>query len=190
MRHEHVAERRPPRPALVGHDERPRAHVTRAPSKAAAGRDARCMEAFVAFAIVALVFSALGIARVALAARAAALSIESGQIREQIKSERFEGDMLEIQQSALAAPPRIGTIAAATLSMESAKDACYITIDGATVCSGDADKVTKAGDSTARKDTRVASAATSRGLLSSVMHTAAGEAQALLLGDVGLASSR
>ena len=189
LQHERVVTRGRFRLALVPNNHRP-ARVPSSPRALSCARDARCRDAFTAFLVVAVAFSAFGIARVSLAARAAAVSIESGRLREQIRSERFNGDMLEIRQSALATPSRIQAIAAATMRMKTAGAASYITIDG--TMRGDTDGEVPA----ARAGTRAEPTSDSSrpraagGLLASIMNTAAGEAQALLLGDVGLASSR
>jgi cell division protein FtsL len=188
LQHVPVARPRRPRLAAVRAERRP----ARAPGSSAAcrAREARCRDTFTAFLVLAVAFSALGVSRVALSARAAAVSIESGGLRKEIRSARFDGDMLEIQRSALATPARIQAIAGTTMQMAKAGTICYIAIDGSKKC---VPATTQGGNSTT---TDVAVSAQTvpvrppRGLMASIMHTAAGEAQALLLGDVGLASSR
>jgi len=150
-------------------------------------RSAKCRDAFNMFLVLAILFSALGVARVALASRAAAVSIESGRMRTRIKEARFRGDMLEIKLSQLATPSRIRVIADKKMQMAPAAGISYLTIDGA--------PPTASRSASARAPSRDGASSSTRGkagvgLLSSIMHTAAGEAQVLLLGDVGLSSSR
>ena len=181
---------RPSRPRLrvVPASHRPARAVQSSAARRA--RDARCREAFTAFLVFAVAFSTVGVARVALAARAAAVSIESGNLRKEIKSARFEGDMLEIQLSALATPSRIQAIAGTTMKMSKAPNVCYIAIDGSTKCSPAPTKDVDVAEQVPAPRPRTAATHSSRGLVASIMQTAAGEAQALLIGDVGLASSR
>jgi cell division protein FtsL len=148
---------------------------------------ARSRETFRTFVAVAIVFSALGIGRVALASRAAAVSIESGRLAARLKEARFEGDSLEIRISQLATPERIRSVAGSKMKMAPATGISYVTIDGAGTDRGQVSPATKATDERATSSARET---TGIGLLSSVMHAAAGEAQILLLGDVGLSSAR
>jgi cell division protein FtsL len=188
LQHTPAARPSPHRLAVVSTQRRP-ARSPRA-SAASGAREARCRDTFVTFLVVAVAFSALGVARVALSARAAAVSIESGGLRKEIKSARFVGDMLEIQLSALATPARIQAIAGTTMHMAKASKVSYIAIDGSrkrgpATAPGGGSTATKAATATPSVP-----AHPQRGLMASIMHTAAGEAQALLLGDVGLSSSR
>ena len=190
LQHERVAARSRSSLALVPSDPRPARPSTSRRSSSRARGAARHREAFTVFLVVAITLAVLGVTRVALCARAAAVSIESGRLREQIKDERFKGDMLEIQQSALATPSRIQAIAAATMRMKQAGAACYITIGGATVCTTDESEPTSGTGAISASTPDSSRRGVADGLLASIMNTAAGEAQALLLGDVGLASSR
>lgn len=190
-RHATEAPARRPHLAVVTGDRS--APTTRRSPAACRAHEARCRETFTAFVVLAVLFAGLGVARVALAARAAAVSIESGKLRKEIKDARFEGDSLEIQVSALAAPSRIQAIAGSTMHMSKAGEVCYIAIDGTRKCSPAPAAVmrstARSSEESVSSDARAARSVPG-GLVASIMQTAAGEAQALLIGDVGLASSR
>jgi len=161
-----------------------RSQRTSSRKQAAAGLKQR--ELFTAFAVALVLLSALGIARIAVTARAAATSIESSQLRKQIKAERLKGDLLEIQQSTLATPGRIQEIAGSTMRMSEAGRVCYIQLDGTEQC-----VPAKAKTPGASGDGSPGVASKTRpGLVTTVLRAALGEAQLLLLGDVALASSR
>ena len=181
---------RPSRPRLAVVSSSHRPVRTAQTGVARHARDERCRQIFTAFLLFAVAFSTVGVARVALAARAAAVSMESGNLRKEIKSARFEGDMLEIQLSALATPSRIQAIAGTTMKMSKAPSVCYIAIDGSTNCSPAPTKDVDVAEQAPAPRPRTAATHSSHGLVASIMQTAAGEAQALLIGDVGLASSR
>jgi len=144
------------------------------PSRAhAAARDL-----FRFFGIVVVAVALLGVGRVWLSVQAAQASIDSTTLRREIKQERYVGDMLEIQQSALATPSRIQAIAGTTMGMAAATKVTYLDMRGS---------------DTARQATapaEVAASGASSGLMARVMDVAAGEAQVLLVGDVGLVSSQ
>ena len=145
----------------------------------------RHRELFRVFAVAALLLAVLGVARIAVTAQAAATSIESAQLRKAIKAERLQGDLLEIQESALATPRRIQEIAGTTMRMSEAGRVCYIQLDGAEVCAP------AAGDTASAPGASPGASPEKRaGVVSSVLRAALGEAQLLLLGDVALASSR
>ncbi len=59
----------------------------------------------------------MGVGRVWLSVQATQASIDSTKLRQEIKSERYKGDLLEVQQSALATPSRILAIASGTMGM-------------------------------------------------------------------------
>jgi len=159
------------------------------PASSAACHSARCREAFTTFVLVLALFAALGVARVAVASQAAASSIESGELRKQIKRARFEGDMLEIKQSALANPSRVRWYVQKNMRMAEARKYTYLTIEGAKKKSASSIATVASVPAKVSAGSREGSPSVS-GLLASIMHTAAGEAQVLLLGDVGLSASR
>lgn len=132
---------------------------------------------FRVFATVALVASALGLGRVWLSVQAAEASIQSTELRSHIKTERYEGDMLEVRQSALGSPSRIRAIAGHTMDMAPAQEVTYLDIaprKGAAVAApAEAPAQAGLGD-----------------VITKMLNLTAGEAQVLLVGDVGLASAK
>jgi cell division protein FtsL len=138
---------------------------------------AAAYQAFVFFAVAVAVIALLGVGRVWLSVQATQASIDSTKLRQEIKNERYKGDLLEVQQSALATPSRILAIATGTLGMAPATSVTYLRL----------------ADTATAKAAPAASGATSNrrvGLVERAMDIAAGEAQVLLVGDVGLSSSR
>jgi cell division protein FtsL len=167
---------------------RPRPVETRGRSHSPGRRRAasRPHQTFRVFVLVAVVFSALGMGRVALASRAAAVSIESGRLAAKLKEARFEGDSLEIKISQLATPQRIRSVAGSKMKMAPATGISYVTIEGA----AETQAPVQPPENPAADNTSSARETPGRSLLASVMRAAAGEAQILLLGDVGLSSAR
>jgi cell division protein FtsL len=138
---------------------------------------AAAYQAFVFFAVAVAVIALLGVGRVWLSVQATQASIDSTKLRQEIKNERYKGDLLEVQQSALATPSRILSIATGTLGMAPATSVTYLHLAN----NATAQAVPTAGG---------AKASHSVGLVERAMDIAAGEAQVLLVGDVGLSSSR
>jgi len=130
------------------------------------------------FATLMTVVAALGVARVSLSVAATEASLEASRLRADIKSERYEGDMLEVRQSALGSPHRIQTIAGKAMDMAPAKSITYLDLTGEARPARKSPKDTPAGPSGLQRT------------LASVLDLTAGEAQVLLVGDVGLASAR
>lgn len=164
-RHESRAAR--PRLELV-----PKARASR--SRASAAFAAR--DLFRTFAVVLAVVALLGIARIWLSVRAAEASIASSDLRREIKLTRYEGDMLEVRLSALSSPSRVRALACATMDMAPAGEPTYVDIRHAE--KGASPTVAARPKSGFEK------------ALVTAMGLAAGEAQVLLVGDVGLASTR
>lgn len=162
--------------------ETPKLRLVRGAGKAPAKRIRPAVspaaELFRAFCLLFGLLAVLAVGRVWLSAQAAEASIASGHLRQQIKAERFAGDMLEIQASQLAAPSRVEQIAGKSLGMTAPRQVCYINVG------------------TSAKPSHAATASPERGgtglkgVVSSAMNLAAGEAQVLLVGDVGLASAQ
>ena len=151
--------------------------VARKPSRrAASNRAAR--QLFATFTSVLVVVALLGVGRVWLSVQAAQASIDCGRLQSAIKSARYEGDMLEIQQSALATPSRIQAIAVGSMGMAPATSVSYLRIDPAThaqtLTAETPSGATEAGPPLVRK----------------LMGVAAAEARLLLVGDAGLSSSK
>lgn len=158
----------------------------RQPAKQAAGRSTSvrrgkanvAQQNFRLFVVVVAVVAVLGVGRVWLSVLAAEASLEANQLRRDIKNERYVGDMLEIQQSALSSPSRIRAIASAAFDMAPAEDVTYIDIRKPS-------QAQNASVSTAPARTRKKT-----GVIADVLALTAGEAQVLLVGDVGLAAAR
>ena len=136
-------------------------------------------QAFVFFAVVVGVAALLGVGRVWLSVQAAQASIDAARIQREIKVERYVGDLLEVQQSALAAPSRIQTLAGSTMGMAPATSVTFIRL---TVPA-------KPGGEPAGTDAKTL-AEPSNGVLDRAMNIAAGEARMLLVGDLALATAR
>jgi len=145
----------------------------------ARAQEARARAAFVAFVAVLIFTIALGGARVMLITQAAEASLSEGHIQASIKAQRAEADQLEVDRSSLSTPSRIANIASATMKMGEPRSVRYITLPST------------GADSSAQG---AAAAAEPEGALArvfgAVMDLSAGEAQSLLVGDLGLAGSR
>jgi len=177
---------------------RPRLRVVRHGKPAArrpsnsARTEQHCREVFNIACIIMLGLTLFGLGRVMLSARAAETAMESGRIARDIKAQRLEGDLLEVDKSSLATPSRIEGIAGQTLKMASAPEVDYMTLP---VSAAESKTQPPAGDASSGA---VSSAGIVRqeqagglaGMLASVMEMATGEAELLLVGDAGLASAR
>ncbi len=149
--------------------------------RAKSNAQAAAHEAFVWFCVLIAVLALAALGRVWLSAEAAQATLQSSKLREQIKIVRFEGDMLEMQESRLGSASRIGQIATKSLGMAVAQKTAYIDLRPKHSA-----KARRAASAVPKR--RSASAAP--GVVDSVVDVAAGEARVLLVGDVGLASSR
>lgn len=160
------------RPRLRLVQPSPKQTSSRRTSAAAA---AAARQAFATFAVVVTVVALLGMGRVWLSVQAAEASNQANDLRRDIKLERYEGDMLEIRQSSLGSPSRIRAIASAAMDMAPANQVTYLelTPDRPTIAQRSPDRSTGL-----------------KSAVASILHLTAGEAQVLLVGDVGLASSR
>jgi len=160
-----------------------------APSAATRARirqeEARARAIFGVFATVLLCAIALGGVRVTLIARAAQASITEGRVAADIKAQRAETDKLEVDRSALSTPSRIAGIAGSAMDMGEPHSVRYISMPD--VASG-------AAGATAAESPAIAGAVAPTDiagrLFGVVMDLSAGEAQSLLVGDLGLAGSR
>jgi cell division protein FtsL len=115
--------------------------------------------------------------RVWLSVQATEASTRSSELRMEIKNARYQGDMLEVRQSALGSPSRIRAIASQTMGMIAARKVAMIDI---------APETARAGVVPAPKAERSGADR----VIQSLMDLTAGEAQVLLVGDVGLASAK
>lgn len=152
-------------------------------SRARACEVARCRRGYRVVCAALIFLSAMAMVRVELTVRAAEASLTANAVREDIESERIRGESLEAQHSALATPARIEGIAETSMRMGSADSVAYIQMPAAP---GDQSgtRHADAGSEVSVSSGRIA------GLLASIMRMTAGEAQVLLVGDAGLASSR
>lgn len=164
------ARERAPRLRLVRTTSAKRPGSKRARSTSAA------YDLYVTFLVLLVALGVLALGRVWLSAEAAEASIASSKLRAEIKAARFEGDMLEIQASRLATPSRIESIAGGAMGMASPTSVTYMNLGGATVAAGESASNQADGGL--------------KGAVATAMSMAAGEAEVLLVGDVGLASSR
>lgn len=164
----------PPAPAPV--------QVHSRPSARAQAVDTHARTVFLTFLAVFAFAVALGGARVTLIARAAEATITESRIQAAIKTQLVQADQLEVDESALSTPSRIAGLASTTMDMGEPKSVRYISLPQASAASG-----------AAASGSRVAVAPGSPdalgGLFGAVMDLSAGEAQSLLVGDLGLAGS-
>ena len=174
VKHEPAAAVRRPHLRLVAPESAAPKRTATATRQAA---HAAAYQAFMFFAVVVGVVAALGVGRVWLSVKAAEASIDCGRLQTQIKAARYEGDMLQIQASALSSPSRIQGLAQGQLGMAPATAVSYmrITEDGGTkIAAADTPQPASKGPS----------------VLNSLVGVAALEARMLLVGDVGLTSTR
>jgi cell division protein FtsL len=171
LKHDHRTEHKRPHLRVV------RPELVRKPGRSRQAANAGAHQAFMFFAVFIVVVAVLGLGRVWLSVQAAQASIDSGKIRTAIKAARYEGDMLEIQQSALATPSRIQAIAVGTMGMAPATSVSYLEMRDV--------EAAPTSDTAVKPATAVGSK-----VMEQVMTAAAGEARMLLVGDVGLSSSR
>lgn len=165
------------------------------PARAPRGRTrARAKAGAAAFRVAAvclLILASAGVARVALAAQAAEAAIDAWEVRSELKAERKTTRSLEADRSSLVAPSRIEVLACETLNMSSPVEVCYLEIPTLTPEAVEQAPDVPAADSEpqvaeARADARAGVA----GMFATLVDLAAGEAQVLLVGDMGLGVAR
>jgi len=159
----------------------PRPRADAATRTRARVEEARARSLFTGFLIVFLCAVALGGARVTLTSRAAEFAVGESRLAADIKQQRVAVDQLEVDRSALSTPSRIAGIAATSMSMGEPKSVKYIS-------SSDVD-TTDAGALTSQA-ADVTGASALQKVVDAVVELSAGEAQSLLVGDLGLAGSR
>lgn len=180
LRHEPQHHTRKPNLRVV-----PKSHTRGAARPRTSGQSGRGQHASASFQTYVFVVTAIiviaiaGMARVWLSVQAAEASVQSSKLRQEIKAARYTGDMLEIQQSALAAPSRVQAIAGQAMGMTVADGVDYLDITD-----------TPVNKAAARRSPAVAGGSKVKGVLASAMDMAAGEAHVMLVGDVGLASAK
>lgn len=134
------------------------------------------------FCVAIAALAVIGMLRVTLAVQAQEAAIDANELRQVIQAEQRVGTSLEADRSALAAPSRIESIASAALNMSQPTAVCYINLPAA----AEPAVVDEAPVTNAESDglSRIAR------VMSTVMDVAVGEAQVLLVGDVGIASAK
>lgn len=140
--------------------------------------EARARSLFTMFLTLMVAALLIGGVRVAFIARAAEASLSESRVRAEIRAERAERDKLEVERSSLASPSRIAGIAEASMAMGAPKSVRYVTMD------------TTDPHNTSTSSTVAADASPVERVFGAVMALSAGEAQSLLVGDLGLAGSR
>ena len=162
-----------------------------APVRVSSGSGARALAVetrartwFLTFLGVFALAIALGGARVTLIARAAEAPITESRMQAEIKTQLAQADQLEVDKSTLSTPSRIAGIASTTMDMGEPKSVRYISLP---VTSAGSD-APSAGSGVAVAS-RQGSSDTLGNLFGAVMDLSAGEAQSLLVGDLGLAGS-
>lgn len=151
------------------------APVRRTRTSARVSRNSSALFRMCCVAMIAL--ACVGLLRIALAVQAEETAIDAVSLREDIRSEELASKSLEADASALKAPSRIEAIAGSALNMAAAKKVNYIALpDGAVT----ADASVSGAQTTAGSQVG--------GVVSKIMDLAAGEAQVMLVGDVGLSS--
>jgi cell division protein FtsL len=155
-----------------------------APARVSPGSGARALAAevgaktwFFTFLAVFAVAMALGGARVTLIAQAAEATITESRMQAEIKTQLAQADQLEVDKSTLSRPSRIAGIASTTMNMGEPTSVRYISLPVASAGSG-----VQVASSQGSQDTLGS-------LFGAVMDLSAGEAQSLLVGDLGLAGS-
>lgn len=165
--------------------------VRRAKIRAASprGRSARFeaqMRTLFMSAVVVLVAAAgLGLVRVAVIARAAEMTINANLLLTDIKAQRVEAGQLEVDRSSLSTPSRLESIASVSMGMARPVSVRYIKMPTASTPAPVSGPMGANGASSAPAATDAIG-----GLLGALVDMSAGEAQSLLLGDVGLAGAR
>jgi len=124
-----------------------------------------------------LVLAAVGLVRIAVAVQATEAAIDAVKIQHDIRAEELQSKSLEADASALRSPSRVAAIADSALNMTEAGAVEYVTVPASDDPSAADQGVTKAVDSGGLG-----------ALVTSMMDVAAGEAQVLLVGDVGLSA--
>ncbi len=147
------------------------------PRRNAAARAAASQRIFRVFASVVALVAILGIGRVWLSVQAAEASIAANELRSNIQTERYRGDMLEVRQSALGSPSRIRAIAGNAMQMTSSRKVTYLKLD------------TKV-DSSVVSAKPQPSGSVAKQTVARLMDLTAGEAQVLLVGSIGLSRAK
>lgn len=147
--------------------------------------EARCRSIFTTVVALLIALTSVGLARVAVIARAAEMTISADSLSRRIKDQRVETDQLEMDRSSLTAPSRIEGIAADTMSMGDPASVSYIVMP-----EGPDSRTRYATDSAQARSEAGSTPDRFASVISALLDVSAGEAQSLLVGDLGLAGSR
>jgi len=123
---------------------------------------------------------ALGGVRVAVIAQATRISMDESRLQAAIQAQRFEAGQLEVDHSALSSPSRIASIASGKMKMKAATSVRYITLPAVAPGKKSGTTVALAGKG----------GSGFLGAFGALVQMSAGQAQSLLVGDLGLAGSR
>jgi len=166
---------------------RPRLRVVTGGHRRTRTRSAAAASQALTIAVVCIaVLAAAGVVRVFLAASAAEASIDAWELKAELKAAEAVTRMLETDKSSLAAPSRIEAVACQTLNMARPAQVAYLQLPSGTEAYIPPDAA--AGEIAPAPG--AAAGDNARELLATLMDLAAGEAQVLLVGDVGLGSLR
>ena len=152
----------------------------------AQAEEARARSLFSVFAVAFVCVVALGGARLTLTSRAAEYSLSENRLLTEIKQQRVAVDQLEVDRSALSTPSRIAEIASATMSMGEPRSIKSLAASDITV----ADSAAHSPDGARSETVAPAAPGAFQRVVEAVVELSAGEAQSLLVGDLGLAGSR
>jgi cell division protein FtsL len=164
---------------------KPRASSRPAPD----GSASTARAVFTVFVWVAIGVAAVGMVRVGIMARVAEMSLTEGSLRSSIKNERAAAGQLEVDKSTLMAPSRVESIASATMQMTQPVSVNYLLLPPDPKMKASASLAAASASGSAGGVARAGATGVS-GVISAVLDMSAGEAQSLLVGDVGLAGSR
>jgi hypothetical protein len=141
--------------------------------------------------VCALILAIAGVARVALAAQAAEAAIDAWALKTELKGEQMRARGLEADRGSLSAPSRIEVLACETLNMGRPVEVCYLELPstpGVPADEGAANGAAVAAIASPGESSAEPGAASR--LVSTLVELAAGEAQVLLVGDMGLGLGR
>lgn len=144
-----------------------------------------------------LIVASAGVARVALAAQAAEATVDAWALKTELKAERLQARSLEADKGSLASPSRIEMLACETLNMDRPLEVCYLELPAIAPGSpaedaGTAPDAPDVPDAPRAPDTDPVPGrpGVASGILATLVDLAAGEAQVLLVGDMGLGLGR
>jgi cell division protein FtsL len=152
----------------------------------ARAEEARARSLFSVFAVAFVCVVALGGARLTLTSRAAEYSLSENRLLTEIKQQRVAVDQLEVDRSALSTPSRIAEIASATMSMGEPRSVKYLAASDIAV----ADSAAQSPEGARSETVAPTAPGAFQRVVEAVVELSAGEAQSLLVGDLGLAGSR